>query len=95
MSMEYIIIGNGVAGTEAAKNIRKRDPLAEIKIFTQDHYPFYSRQRIPELLTKKVAVEGIFVYNLEWYHKNKIQLCLNCTVKSIDPKNQKITLTDG
>ncbi|HHT9111640.1 MAG TPA: NAD(P)/FAD-dependent oxidoreductase, partial [Candidatus Brocadiaceae bacterium] len=30
-----------------------------------------------------------------WYHKNKIQLYLNCTVKHIDPKNQKITLTDG
>ena len=29
MSAEYSIIGNGVAGTEAAKNIRKRDPLAE------------------------------------------------------------------
>lgn len=95
MSMEYIIIGNGVAGTEAAKNIRKRDPLAEIMIFTQDHYPFYSRPRIPELLAKEVTAEGIFVYNLEWYHKNKIQLYLNCTAKSIDPKNQKITLTDG
>lgn len=95
MSMEHIIIGNGVAGTEAAKNIRKRDPLAEIKIFTQDHYPFYSRPRIPELLAKEVTAEGIFVYNLEWYHKNKIQMYLNCTVKSIDPKNQKITLTDG
>jgi nitrite reductase (NADH) large subunit len=93
--MEHIIIGNGVAGTEAAKNIRKRDPLAEIKIFTQDHYPFYSRPRIPELLAKEVTAEGIFVYNLEWYHKNKIQMYLNCTVKSIDPKNQKITLTDG
>ncbi|MDQ1274021.1 MAG: nitrite reductase large subunit [Planctomycetota bacterium] len=95
MSMEHIIVGNGVAGTEAAKNIRKRDPLAEIKIFTQDHYPFYSRPRIPELLAKEVTAEGIFVYNLEWYHKNKIQMYLNCTVKSIDPKNQKITLTDG
>jgi nitrite reductase (NADH) large subunit len=95
LSMEHIIIGNGVAGTEAAKNIRKRDPLAEIKIFTQDHYPFYSRPRIPELLAKEVTAEGIFVYNLEWYHKNKIQMYLNCTVKSIDPKNQKITLTDG
>lgn len=95
MSREYIIIGNGVAGTEAAKNIRKRDPLSEIRIFTQEHYPFYSRPRIPELLAKEVTAEGIFVYNREWYDKNKIQLCLNCTAKSIDPKNQKITLTDG
>ena len=92
--MEYIIVGNGVAGTEAAKTIRKRDTQAEINIFTQDHYPFYSRPRLPELLAKEASVEEIFVYNREWYHKNKIQLYLNSTVKSIDPKNQRITLTD-
>lgn len=92
--MNYLIIGNGVAGTSAAKNVRDKDPSAEIKIFTQDHYPFYSRPRLPELLAKEVAVEEIYVYNIEWYYKNKIQLYLNCTVKSIDPKNQKITLAD-
>ena len=94
MSMNYIIIGNGVAGTEAAKAIRNRDPQAEIMIFTQDHYPFYSRPRLPELLAKEVAIEEIFVYKREWYHKNKILLYLNSTVKSIDPKNQRISLTD-
>ncbi len=92
--MNYMIIGNGVAGTEAAKTIRKRDPQAEITIITQDHYPFYSRPRLPELLAKEVSVEEIYVYNIEWYHKNQIQLFLNCTVKNIDPKNRKITLTD-
>ncbi|HHT9107795.1 MAG TPA: NAD(P)/FAD-dependent oxidoreductase [Candidatus Wunengus sp. YC63] len=92
--MNYIIIGNGVAGTEAAKAIRKRDTQAEIMIFTQDHYPFYSRPRLPELLAKEVTVEEIFVYKREWYNNNKIQLNLNCTVKNIDPKNQRITLTD-
>ena len=94
MSMNYVIIGNGVAGTEAAKAIRNRDPQAEIMIFTQDHYPFYSRPRLPELLAKEVAVEEIFVYKREWYHKNKILLYLNSTVKNIDPKNQRITLAD-
>ena len=92
--MNYIIIGNGVAGTEAAKAIRKRDTQAEIMIFTQDHYPFYSRPRLPELLAKEVTVEEIFVYKREWYNNNKIRLNLNCTVKNIDPKNQRITLTD-
>jgi nitrite reductase (NADH) large subunit len=94
LSTNYIAIGNGVAGTEAAKAIRKRDPQAEIMIFTLDHYPFYSRPRLPELLANEVAVEEIFVYNQEWYHKNKIQLNLNGTVKSIDPKNQRIALSD-
>ncbi|MDN3513819.1 MAG: FAD-dependent oxidoreductase [Candidatus Brocadia sp.] len=93
--MAYIILGNGVAGTEAARNIRKIDPSAEIMIFTQDHYPLYFRPRIPDLLAKEVTAEQIFVYKTEWYYKNKIQLYLNCIVKSIDQKNQTIVLTDG
>ncbi len=93
--MRHIIVGNGVAGTEAAKNIRKRDSLAEIIIFTQDHYPFYSRPRLPEVLSKEAAAENIFVHNLEWYHTNKIQLFLNCSVKDVDPYNQRVSLADG
>ncbi len=95
LNMKYIIIGNGVAGTEAAKNIRGRDPMAEILIFTQDHYPFYSRPRIPEYLAKEVTVEEIYVYKLEWYHKNRIQVYLSSATKSIDPKGRKIVLADG
>lgn len=94
MNGEYVVIGNGVAGTEAAKTIRQKDSLADIKILTKDYYPFYSRPRLPELLAKEVSAEEVFIHNYEWYHKNKIQLYLNCTVKSIDTKNQKITLTD-
>ena len=93
--MRHIIVGNGVAGTEAAKNIRKRDSLAEIIIFTQDHYPFYSRPRLPEVLAREAAAENIFVHNLEWYHTNKIQLYLNCSVKDVDPYNQGVSLADG
>lgn len=95
MSMEYVIIGNGVAGTEAAKNIRKRDSTAEIKIFTNEYFPFYSRIMLPMLLAKEATLEEIYVYKTEWYWKNKIQLYLNCTVKDIDHKNQTITLNDA
>lgn len=93
--MEYIIIGNGVAGTEAAKNIRKRDSATEIKIFTNEYFPFYSRIMLPMLLAKEITREEIYVYKTEWYWKNKIQLYLNCMVKDIDYKNQTITLNDA
>ncbi len=79
MSMNYIIIGNGVAGTEAAKAIRNRDPHAEIMIFTQDHYPFYSRLRLPELLAKEDTVEAIFYINVNGIIK--IRFCCTSTVR--------------
>ncbi|MGQ3684359.1 MAG: NAD(P)/FAD-dependent oxidoreductase [Candidatus Loosdrechtia sp.] len=92
--MDYIIIGAGIAGIEAAKQIRRLEPASEIVVITQECYPLYSRPRIPELLAKEVTPEDIFVYKYEWYHKNKIQLYLNCKVKSIDPENKKIILSD-
>ncbi|MCF6158867.1 MAG: NAD(P)/FAD-dependent oxidoreductase [wastewater metagenome] len=92
--MEYIIIGNGIAGTEAAKNIRRSDSSSEIIIFSQENYPLYSKPRIPELLAREVTVEDIFVYKFEWYHKNKIQLYLNCKVKDVDRENQTVILAD-
>ena len=38
--MKYIIIGNGVAGTTAAINIRKIDHEGEITILSDEAYPF-------------------------------------------------------
>lgn len=92
--MEYVIVGNGVAGTEAAKHIRKRDAKAEIAILTEEHFPFYSRIMLPMLLAKEITIEKTYVYKIEWYWKNRIHLYLNCLVDNIDHKNQTITLND-
>lgn len=92
--MEYVIIGNGVAGTEAAKQIRKRDAAAGITILTEEHFPFYSRIMLPMLLAKEIPVEKTYVYKIEWYWKNQIRLYLNCPVKDINHKDQTVTLND-
>ena len=49
--MKYIIIGNGVAGTTAAINIRKIDNEGEITILSDEAYPFYSRIRLMEYIS--------------------------------------------
>ena len=41
--MKYLIIGNGVAGTTAAENIRANDPHGEITVITDEDLPFYYR----------------------------------------------------
>jgi nitrite reductase (NADH) large subunit len=48
--MKYVIIGNGVAGTTAAANIRKLDTVGEISIITEEYLPFYSRIRLIDYL---------------------------------------------
>ncbi|OHB68163.1 MAG: hypothetical protein A2W17_11910 [Planctomycetes bacterium RBG_16_41_13] len=94
MNTKHIIIGNGVAGTQAAKTIRKYDAFADIQIFTDEHYPFYSRPRLPELLAKAITIEETFVFDRSWYQRNNIQIHLNHTVHSVEAEKQVITLMD-
>ena len=39
---KYVIVGNGVAGTTAAENIRKLDGEGSITVITNEDLPFYS-----------------------------------------------------
>ncbi len=36
----YLIVGNGVAGTTAAENVRKQDKEGKITIVTDEDFPF-------------------------------------------------------
>lgn len=92
--MKYIIIGNGVAGTTAAANIRKLDSRGEITILSDESLPFYSRIRLIEFLAGEVDNKGLVIYREDWYEKNNIKLLLNSPVSDIDKdKKQVITFT--
>jgi len=64
--MKYIIIGNGVAGTTAALNIRKLDSSGEITILTDEAAPYYSRIRLIEYLAKETSEQDIVIYKGDW-----------------------------
>jgi nitrite reductase (NADH) large subunit len=93
--MNYIIIGNGVAGTTAAENIRKNDPKGEIKIFTDEAYPFYSRIRLMEYLAGEVELPKLQIRSNIWYDNQNIQLFLNSRVVDIDAAPKAIITQSG
>ncbi len=88
--MKVVIIGNNVAGTFTAQNIRSLNEDIEIHIYTQEQYPYYTRIKLPELISKKVNIENIIVFKENWYKTNRINLHLNKKVLKIDPKNKTI-----
>ncbi len=89
--MRYLIIGNGVAGTSAASNIRKLDDKGEITILTDETMPFYSRIRLIEYLAETVKAEDLVIYKQDWYEKNKIKLLPGIRVTDIDKKGKTLT----
>jgi nitrite reductase (NADH) large subunit len=92
--MKYLIIGNGVAGTTAAANIRKLDSEGSITILTDEALPFYSRIRLIEHLAKEVDDQGLVIFRSEWYESHDIVLHLNTTATDIR-KDEKQVVTSN
>ena len=90
--MKIIIIGNGVAGTFAAQNIRNQDKDIDIEIYSQEKYPYYTRIKLPELISEKITIDDMIVFKKDWYDKNNIKTFLNTRVKKIHPKNNHINV---
>jgi nitrite reductase (NADH) large subunit len=88
----YVIVGNGVAGTTAAEEIRKLDETGSITIVSDEDVPFYYRIRLPEILADEVPEQKIIANNVEWFKEHSIDLYLQTTVSEIDA-NSKTLLT--
>ena len=88
--MRIIIVGNGIAGTFTAQNIRKLDKNAEIKIYSQENFPYYSRIKLPELISEKVNIEDLIIFKEDWYKKNNIKSYLNKEITKIQPNHKHI-----
>ena len=56
---KYLVIGNGVAGTTAAEQIRKHDGEGEITLVTAEDVPFYFRVRLPDYLGGEIAEDAL------------------------------------
>jgi nitrite reductase (NADH) large subunit len=93
--MNYVIIGNGVAGTTAAYSIRKTDKSGTITILTDESIPFYSRIRLIDYLAGGIDKEVLIIYRDTWYRENNINLLLNTPVTDTDKERKLISTSKG
>jgi len=91
----YLIIGNGVAGNNAAETIRKYDPDGKILIFSQEPQPFYYVPALPEYLAGHKQVDQIIIHPRNWYDRQRIDLHLDTRVTSIDPVQKSVMTARG
>ena len=71
---KYLIIGNGVAGTTAAENIRKEDKEGNITIVTDEDLPFYWRIQLNEYISGDITEEQLLAKKEDWYRDQNITL---------------------
>jgi nitrite reductase (NADH) large subunit len=91
----YMIIGNGIAGTTAAEHIRKLDGEGTITIITDEDLPFYNRMRLTEYISGDLNEQDLIAKKEEWYKDQNISLELGSRIVKVNP-NEKIVVTkDG
>jgi NAD(P)H-nitrite reductase large subunit len=90
----YVIVGNGFAGTTAAEHLRKNDPACSITLFTDEAYPLYNRIALPPLLRKQVTEQKVIMRDLAWHEKHAIDLRLRTRVDRVDAA-EKVVYANG
>lgn len=94
MAFDYVIVGSGIAGVTAAKEIRKKDKEGSVLLIGDDVRVPYYRIKLSELLGEDDPIlpaldeEG-------WNDKINIQCKFGVSVESIDFEKRILRLSDG
>lgn len=93
--VKYLIIGNGIAGLSAAREIRNNDTEGSIIMVSSESFLTYYRVKLTESLTNGVNPDDILVSKENWYREKNIKVLLSKIVEEIDIDGNKIRLDDG
>lgn len=91
----YVILGNGIAGLQAAVAIRERDKTGDIVMVSEEPYRTYHRPMLTKSIMAELDEEQIAVQDASWYEENHIQLVLGKEVTEIQPETHTVILEDG
>jgi len=88
--MQVVIVGNGIAGTLAAKTLREMDPDVGIEIFAAEPYLYYPRPNLIEFLADSLPFERLFAFPEKWYGQHRIEVRTGAPVERIVPDGRHV-----
>ena len=89
----YVIIGNGIAGTTTAENLRKNDPNCSIHLLTNETYPLYNRVSLPRFLQGVIVEQKVMIRDFAWHEQRNIKLLTETLVTDVNT-DEKVVTTD-
>lgn len=89
-----VIIGNGIAGITAARNVRKLDSEARITVISAETEHFFSRTALMYIFMGHMRFEDTKPYEDRFWKKNRIDL-VRGYVNGIDFDAQSLNFEDG
>ena len=92
--MKHLIIGNGIAGINAAQTIRALDGEAEIVMVSDERFPPYSRPMISQVLDGSQPYEKLPLHSEDIYKTLNMTPMLGERVAALDVDNRFVRLAD-
>ena len=93
--MIYVVVGAGPAGVDAAEQLRKLDPLANIMVIGSEPEPPYSRMAIPYYLTEKIAENGTYLRKADQHYSMRGITVIQQQVTQIEPSINAVVTNSG
>lgn len=93
--MRILVVGNGLAGTMAAKTLRELEPDVEIAAFTEEKYPYYPRPNLIEFLAGRLRYESVFAFSSDWHVRQNIEIHPASPVIRVSPGTREVELAGG
>jgi nitrite reductase (NADH) large subunit len=91
----HVIIGNGIAGVNAAESIRSLDGDSSITMIAREKFPPYSRPMISLMLEGAIGPEKLPVRSERFYEEMGIEPILGEAVTAIDLENRLVVTDKG
>jgi len=94
--MRFVIVGNGVAGVNAARIVARAGlPDSQTDIYTDEPYHYYPRPKLPDVVAGLIAEGDAVQYPPDWYARHGIQVHLGARVLQLDTAARRLIMADG
>ena len=93
--MKIVIIGNGLAGTMAAKSLRELDSSVEIEVVAAERHPYYPRPNLIDFLAGKLPFEKLFAFPENWQSRQNIIIRTGEFVTGIETGRKRVETREG
>ena len=95
-SADFLLLGGGLASATAAETLREQGAEASILIVSQEPLPPYNRPPLSKrYLLGEIAAEDLHVLSTERYRELAVDLLLETSATSIDPKSHLVATDRG
>jgi NAD(P)H-nitrite reductase large subunit len=92
---KYVIIGNGIAGTTCAQELRKNDASCDIWLITNEPHTLYNRVSLPRYLQGLLPEPKVFMRDRAWHEEQRITLLTETLATRVDTEGKVVYLDKG